>query len=98
VVGAVGGVTCSHKNGGPLNVNVELLSPTGDLISSVLTSSAGSYLFKNILPGMKVCIVLFCYKTNLFVLYVETSSKKTSLKLPTYPKLPFNKEVVCKKS
>ncbi|GMY17071.1 nodal modulator 3 [Fagus crenata] len=51
VVGAVGGATCSHKNGGPLNVNVELLSPTGDLISSVLTSSAGSYLFKNILPG-----------------------------------------------
>lgn len=50
VVGAVGGESCSLKNGGPSNVNVELLSPTGDLISSVLTS-AGSYSFTNIVPG-----------------------------------------------
>uniref|UniRef100_A0A5B7C2M8 Putative nodal modulator 1 n=1 Tax=Davidia involucrata TaxID=16924 RepID=A0A5B7C2M8_DAVIN len=51
VIGAVGGESCSQKNGGPSNVKVELLSPKGDLISSVLTSSAGSYLFANIIPG-----------------------------------------------
>ena len=52
VVGAVGGESCPNKNGGPSNVNVELLSPTGDLVSSVLTSPTGSYLFTNIIPGM----------------------------------------------
>lgn len=51
VVGAVGGESCALKNGGPSNVKVDLLSPNGDLISSVSTSSVGSYLFKNILPG-----------------------------------------------
>ncbi|KAK7337534.1 hypothetical protein VNO77_18114 [Canavalia gladiata] len=52
VVGAVGGESCSVKNGGPSNVKVELLSPSGDdLVSSVLTSSSGSYLFTNIIPG-----------------------------------------------
>ncbi|PSS14739.1 Nodal modulator 1 like [Actinidia chinensis var. chinensis] len=51
VVGAVGGESCPNKNGGPSNVNVELLSPTGDLVSSVLTSPTGSYLFTNIIPG-----------------------------------------------
>ncbi|XP_075491887.1 uncharacterized protein LOC142530019 [Primulina tabacum] len=51
VVGAVGGDSCVHKSGGPSNVNVELLSGNGDVISSVLTSSTGSYLFKNIIPG-----------------------------------------------
>lgn len=60
VVGAVGGESCALKNGGPSNVKVELLSPNGDFISSVLTSSVGSYLFTNILPGTKVCLVLFC--------------------------------------
>ncbi|KAG5072994.1 hypothetical protein JHK86_008205 [Glycine max] len=51
VVGAVGGESCSVKNGGPSNVKVELLSLSGDLVSSVLTSSSGSYLFTNIIPG-----------------------------------------------
>ncbi|KAK3034632.1 hypothetical protein RJ639_033587, partial [Escallonia herrerae] len=51
VVGAVGGESCSHKTGGPSNVNVELLSRTGDLVSSVLTSPTGSYSFTNIIPG-----------------------------------------------
>ncbi|XP_054800411.1 uncharacterized protein LOC129304687 [Prosopis cineraria] len=51
VVGAVGGKSCSVKNGGPSNVEVELLSPAGDLVSSVLTSSSGGYLFTNIFPG-----------------------------------------------
>ncbi|KAJ1412555.1 Immunoglobulin-like fold [Sesbania bispinosa] len=51
VVGAVGGESCSVKNGGPSNVKVELLSPSGDLVSSVLTSPSGSYLFTNIIPG-----------------------------------------------
>ncbi|XP_031274126.1 nodal modulator 1 [Pistacia vera] len=51
VVGAVGGESCLVKDGGPSNVNVELLSHDGDLISSAVTSSGGSYLFKNIIPG-----------------------------------------------
>ncbi|KAI5442508.1 hypothetical protein KIW84_011529 [Lathyrus oleraceus] len=51
VVGAAGGESCSVKNGGPSNVEVELLSPSGDLVSSVLTSSSGSYLFTNVIPG-----------------------------------------------
>ncbi|KAJ9187887.1 hypothetical protein P3X46_003301 [Hevea brasiliensis] len=51
VVGAVGGESCSVKNGGPSNVNVELLSPSDDLISSAVTSPTGSYLFTNIIPG-----------------------------------------------
>ncbi|KAK6941103.1 hypothetical protein RJ641_030634 [Dillenia turbinata] len=51
VVGAVGGDSCSVKNGGPSNVAVELLSPNGDLISSVHTSSTGVYSFTNIIPG-----------------------------------------------
>jgi len=33
-------------------VAVELLSPTDDLISSVVTSSTGDYHFKNVTPGM----------------------------------------------
>ncbi|GAV83060.1 CarboxypepD_reg domain-containing protein [Cephalotus follicularis] len=51
VVGAVGGESCSLKNGGPSNVNVELLSHTRELVSSVLTSSNGSYAFTKIIPG-----------------------------------------------
>ncbi|KAL0848642.1 hypothetical protein Bca101_021889 [Brassica carinata] len=51
VLGAVGGESCMVKNGGPADVNVELLSSDGDPIASVLTSSDGSYLFKNIIPG-----------------------------------------------
>ncbi|KAI3460746.1 hypothetical protein Pfo_017409 [Paulownia fortunei] len=51
VVGAGSGDSCSHKNGGPSNVNVELLSPSGEVVSSVSTTSTGSYSFKNIIPG-----------------------------------------------
>ncbi|WCJ22340.1 Carbohydrate-binding-like fold [Euphorbia peplus] len=51
VVGAVGGESCSDKSGGPSNVNVELLSASDDIISSVKTSATGSYLFTNIIPG-----------------------------------------------
>ncbi|KAM7276017.1 hypothetical protein ACFE04_017883 [Oxalis oulophora] len=51
VVGAVGGQSCSNKKGGPANVVVELFSSGGDLISSVSTSSNGSYMFANIIPG-----------------------------------------------
>lgn len=51
-MGAVSGDSCSHKNGGPSNVNVELLSPSGDVVSSVSTTSTGSYSFKNIIPGL----------------------------------------------
>ncbi|PIN15609.1 Metalloproteinase-related collagenase pM5 [Handroanthus impetiginosus] len=50
VVGASGN-SCSHKTGGPSDVNVTLLSPSGDVVSSVSTTSTGSYSFKNITPG-----------------------------------------------
>lgn len=53
VVGAIGGESCALKNGGPSNVKVDILSTSGDLVSSVLSSSSGSYLFTNIIPGMK---------------------------------------------
>ncbi|CAN6700135.1 unnamed protein product [Malus baccata var. baccata] len=51
VVGAVGGGSCSVQNGGPPNIEVELLSDSGGVVSSVITSAGGSYLFKNIIPG-----------------------------------------------
>uniref|UniRef100_A0A7N0VIJ7 Carbohydrate-binding-like fold protein n=1 Tax=Kalanchoe fedtschenkoi TaxID=63787 RepID=A0A7N0VIJ7_KALFE len=51
VIGAVGGESCPAKNGGPSNVNVELLFPNGDLVSSVSTSSTGKYMFTNVVPG-----------------------------------------------
>ncbi|EYU38423.1 hypothetical protein MIMGU_mgv1a000387mg [Erythranthe guttata] len=51
VVGAVSGDSCSIKNGGPSNVNVELMSPGGDVVSSISTTSTGTYSFKNIIPG-----------------------------------------------
>ncbi|KAL4202422.1 hypothetical protein AMTRI_Chr02g263630 [Amborella trichopoda] len=51
VVGAVGGESCSSKNGAPSNVKVELLSPDGDTVSVAFTSSTGGYCFTNITPG-----------------------------------------------
>nr|CAD1833216.1 unnamed protein product [Ananas comosus var. bracteatus] len=51
VVGAVGGESCSLKDRGPSGVKVELLSPSDDVIASVLTSARGDYSFTNILPG-----------------------------------------------
>ncbi|XP_051142719.1 uncharacterized protein LOC127259427 isoform X2 [Andrographis paniculata] len=51
VVGAASGDSCLHRSGGPSNVKVELLSPHGDVVSSVSTTSNGSYSFKNIIPG-----------------------------------------------
>lgn len=51
VVGAVGGASCSSTDGGPSNVNVELLDANGDVVSSVLTSVSGSYSFTNVNPG-----------------------------------------------
>ncbi|KAG8370599.1 hypothetical protein BUALT_Bualt13G0000200 [Buddleja alternifolia] len=51
VVGAVAGDSCSNKNGGPSNVSVELVSPSGNVVSSVSTSSTGNYSFRNIIPG-----------------------------------------------
>ncbi|OVA02510.1 hypothetical protein BVC80_9091g9 [Macleaya cordata] len=51
VTGAVGGESCSLKDGGPSNIKVELLSPSDDLVSSTFTSAVGSYLFTNIIPG-----------------------------------------------
>lgn len=53
VTGAVGGESCSNLNGGPANVNVELLSPSDDVVSSALTSYEGNYVFSNIIPGLK---------------------------------------------
>lgn len=60
VVGAVSGDSCSHKDGGPSNVNVELITPSGDVVSSVSTSSTGSYSFNNIIPGLITTIFLLC--------------------------------------
>ncbi|WOL10268.1 nodal modulator 1 [Canna indica] len=51
VVGAVGGESCSTKDGGPSGVKVELLSLGDDPIASSLTSETGAYSFTNILPG-----------------------------------------------
>ncbi|GKC82202.1 hypothetical protein Tco_1137919 [Tanacetum coccineum] len=47
----VGGASCSSTNGGPSNVNVELLDSNGNVVSSVLTSVAGSCSIINIIPG-----------------------------------------------
>lgn len=52
-MGAVGGESCSRTTSGPSNVSVELLSPAGVLISSVVTLSDGRYMLKDINPGMK---------------------------------------------
>lgn len=51
IVGAVGGESCLRTTSGPSNVNVELLSPAGVLISSVVTLSDGHYMLKDINPG-----------------------------------------------
>ncbi|KAK1315520.1 hypothetical protein QJS10_CPA05g00205 [Acorus calamus] len=51
VVGAVGGKSCSLKDGGPSGVEIELFSSSGDLISSAFTSPVGGYSFTNITPG-----------------------------------------------
>lgn len=51
VVGAVSGDSCLRKDNGPSNVNVELISHSGDVVSSVSTTSTGSYSFNNITPG-----------------------------------------------
>lgn len=51
IVGNVGGTSCSLKDGGPSNVNVELLSPTGDVVSSALSTPGGTYSFTNTIPG-----------------------------------------------
>ncbi|XP_038980298.1 nodal modulator 1 [Phoenix dactylifera] len=51
VKGAVGGESCSLKDGGPSGVAVELLSLSDDVIASVLTSATGDYSFTNIIPG-----------------------------------------------
>ncbi|XP_076883578.1 uncharacterized protein LOC143532402 [Bidens hawaiensis] len=51
VVGAVGGPSCSSKNGGPSNVKVDLLDSNGNIVSSAKTSVSGSYSFTNIIPG-----------------------------------------------
>lgn len=53
VNGAVGGDSCTAKDGGPYDVKVDLLSSSGDLVSSVLTSETGNYVFTNILPGLR---------------------------------------------
>ncbi|KAJ3676057.1 hypothetical protein LUZ60_003469 [Juncus effusus] len=51
VVGASGGESCASKNNGPAGVRVDLLSPSGDLISHSLTSKTGEYSFPNVIPG-----------------------------------------------
>ncbi|KAJ0979944.1 hypothetical protein J5N97_015418 [Dioscorea zingiberensis] len=50
IKGAVGGKSCSKKDGGPSDVKVELLSPSNDVIASSFTSASGEYSFVNIIP------------------------------------------------
>ena len=56
VKGAVGGKSCSNKEGGPSDVKVQLLSPSDDVIASAFTSTTGDYSFVNIVPG-SVCLL-----------------------------------------
>ncbi|CAH9140431.1 unnamed protein product [Cuscuta epithymum] len=51
IVGAVGGDSCTQKYGGPPDVKVELLSLKDDVVSSILTTSLGTYSFTNVVPG-----------------------------------------------
>lgn len=51
IVGNVGGESCALKDGGPSNVKVELLSPTGGVVSSALSTPRGTYSFSNAIPG-----------------------------------------------
>lgn len=51
-MGAVGGESCPNKKGGPSNVKIDLLSPTSEVLSSVFTTSTGSYSFIDVVPGI----------------------------------------------
>ncbi|KAJ4775918.1 Nodal modulator 1 [Rhynchospora pubera] len=51
VLGTVGAHTCQLNNHGPSGVRVDLLSPSGDLLSHVFTSHTGHYSFPNVIPG-----------------------------------------------
>ncbi|KAJ3691869.1 hypothetical protein LUZ61_021033 [Rhynchospora tenuis] len=51
LLGPVGGPTCQLSNHGPSGVRVDLLSPSGDLVSHVFTSHSGHYSFPNVIPG-----------------------------------------------
>ncbi|KAM0954506.1 putative carboxypeptidase-like, regulatory domain superfamily, immunoglobulin-like protein [Dioscorea sansibarensis] len=62
VKGAVGGKSCSKKEGGPSDVKVQLLSPSDDVIASAFTSTTGDYSFVNIVPGT---YKLFAFHPNL---------------------------------
>ena len=74
-------------NGGPLNVNVELLSPNGDVVTSALTSHEGNYLFSNIIPGLKI----FFFKKNLISLklvivhFLQMLVEFTNYRLDLFP-------------
>lgn len=69
VKGAVGGKSCSKKDGGPSDVKVQLLSPSDDVIASAFTSTTGDYSFVNIAPG-SVCQLftsLFACRHNVLL-------------------------------
>lgn len=59
VIGAVGGESCPAKNRGPSEVDIQLLSLDGDVISHVLTSSTGKFVFGSVVPGSKAFLHLF---------------------------------------
>lgn len=63
VKGAVGGESCSLKNGGPPDVKVELLSPLGDPISSVPTiRNRGMHICK--CSSRRIQVTCFTFKGN----------------------------------
>lgn len=73
VLGAVGGESCALQDGGPSDIKVELLSDSGDVVSSVSTSSGGSYLFKNIIPGNthRYQLFLICHTSQDVVILIS---------------------------
>lgn len=60
-MGNVGGESCALKDGGPSNVKVELLSPTGGVVTSALSTPRGTYSFSNAIPGMVNLKLFGCF-------------------------------------
>ncbi|KAK4337842.1 hypothetical protein RND71_042329 [Anisodus tanguticus] len=66
IVGNDGGESCSQKDRGPSNVNVELLSHTCDIVSSALSTPRGTYSFTNTIPK-KYKLRASCHDLNVQV-------------------------------
>lgn len=88
-MGAAGGESCSVKNGGPSNVKVELVSPSGDLVSSVLTSPSGSYLFTNLIPGREVYVYRETLLNSITCTILEIITKSNISNCPRFMYIIF---------